>query len=272
MFRKTCVSIGAALALAAQPASAQDGLSEDDVFAAMAEMFAAEPLTAEQQARLPLAGEVVARIIPDGAMAEMIDNLLGGMLGPMMGMNKGATAAKVSERLGLYDADLAMETAQAEEALTILDPAWRERERIEAETMPAMMGEMMTTMEPVMKTAMTELYAVHFSTGELTDINAFFRTDTGASYARKSFTLASDPRLMASTMKAMPDMMGVFTTMGERMAAATASLPAQRDFAQLTAAEKARLAQLTGMSEEALEEGVDTANFEDATEEPAHAM
>ncbi len=283
MLRKMGLTIGAAVTLASVPAPAMaQPMNDEDamaMMAMMAGMFEVEPLTAEQEARLPIAREVVARLIPEGAMAEMMDAMMGGVLGPMMDMDTAPNAAKVAEQLGLYATELTMDDAAAEEALTLLDPAWRERVAIEREMFPAMMSEMMTTMEPVMKKAMTELYAVHFTGSELTDINAFFKTETGASYARKSFTLASDPRLMATTMEALPDMMGMFETLDTRMEAAMADLPETRDYDELDAAEKARLAQLIGLSEAELEAQrmeadamVDMEAIDDTMEEIAEEM
>ncbi|MGB3739635.1 MAG: DUF2059 domain-containing protein [Pontixanthobacter sp.] len=259
--RKWITGTGAALALTmgagTRPLVAQDGL-ENDPFAmldVMSEMFPVEPLTAEQEARLPLAREVVGRIMPDGAMAEMMDAMMGGMLRPMREMGAEACVVRVANALGLYGETLEMDEDAAAEALAILDPSWEERQRIEMETMPGMMSEMMTTMEPVMKKAMSELYAVHFTGNELNGINAFFKTETGASYARKSFTLASDPRLISASMEAMPLMMEAFASMEERMEAATGKLPEPRFYADLTPAQKERLAQLTGMSVEKLDAG-----------------
>ncbi|MGB7407889.1 MAG: DUF2059 domain-containing protein [Pontixanthobacter sp.] len=255
--RRTIFSLGAALVLTCQSAAAQDEMSQDEVLAELASVFTAEPLTAEQEARLPLAREVVSRILPEGAMMEMMDKMMGGIFGPMMDLDLDADADKVSAQLGLYSPDLSMTEEEAAEALTILDPSWRERQAIERDIFPAILSEMMTKMEPVMRQAMGELYAVHFTDIELAGINAFFQTDIGAAYARKSFTLASDPRLMATTMEAMPDMMGMFEGIDQRMATATEGLSEPRAFDELDGTQQARLAELTGLSVEVLAEGWD---------------
>ena len=257
--RRMIFGLSAAAALSAgamtAPVAAQDGPENDPaaVMDAIADLFPVEPLTPEQEARLPLAREAVERIVPDGAMADMLDNMMGGIFNPMMGMDIEPSASKVADQLGLYGVELTMDDAAAAEALALLDPAWREREKIEREMFPAMMSDMMVAMEPVVKKTMTELYAVHFTQAELTDINAFFSTPTGAAYARKSFTLASDPRLMGMGMEALPEMMGMFEDIDARMETATAGLPEMRSYDSLTAAQKARLSQLTGMSEEKLD-------------------
>ena len=253
MLLRLFLTIGAGLALSAQPAIAQDTM-EDDPFAAMAAMFEAEPLTTEQQARLPLAQEVVARMIPDGAMAEMMDSMFNGMLEPLMAMEREPTASQVATQLGVSVYGLDMDDDAAAEALAILDPAWQQRHEIEAGMMPQIMANMMTTLEPVMRKAMSEVFAANFTNTELTDINSFFKTESGMAYARKSFTIASDPRMMAASMEAMPDMMGAFATMGEQMESATAELPEARNYDELTVNERARIASLAGLSVEELEE------------------
>ena len=115
---------------------------------------------------------------------------------------------------------------------------------------------MMTAMEPVMREAMSQLYAINFDTGELADIDAFFSTESGAAYARKSFTMASDPRMTAMMMQAMPGMMGSFAEIEADMAGAVADLPPVRTYADLDAAQRARLAELTGLEQAAIEDGM----------------
>lgn len=104
-----------------------------------------------------------------------------------------------------------------------------------------------------MRSAMSELYAVYFDAGELADIDAFFSTPSGASYARQSFRMSSDPRMVGAMMQEMPTMMGAFMEMGEEMKQATANLPQKRSWADLDASQRARLSELTGYAEEDLE-------------------
>lgn len=256
MFRKTLLAAGAALSLLSQPALAQDEMSAEDPFANMAAMFEAEPLTEEQLARLPLATQIVDKVIPEGAMQDMMGEMFNGMLGPLSEMAQADARSYVSEQLGLYGMDVQLEEAQAQEIANMVDPAWRERRKREADIMPEVMGDMMAVMEGPMRQAMSELYAIHFTQGELVDIDAFFSTSSGAAYARKSFTMASDPRVMAATMEAMPAMMGAIGAMEEKLKAATADLPPVRTFSELSDAEKARISALTGISVEDLEQTV----------------
>ena len=255
MFRKAFLILAAPLVLAAQPVAAQDQ-AEEDPFAALAGMFEVEPLTSEQQARLPLAQQIVERIIPPGAMREMMDAMFNGSFKQLMEMGAEAQApeAFVASQLGLDEADFSVTAQQATEMAAMFDPAREERKRAEADLLPEIVADMVTAMEPSMRKAMSELYAIHFSQRELQEINSFFSTDTGATYARKSFTMASDPRIVVASMEAMPEMMGQIGAIEKKMAAATANLPAERSFAELSADERARIAKLTWYSVEDLDE------------------
>lgn len=252
----------AALALAPlQPLAAQDHSATqtsakpvEDPFAALGKMFTAEPLTAEQEARLPQAQRIVALLIPDGTLGELMGKTFDQFLSPAMTELEVPGAATITKATGLEAGELALTEAQTAELAALFDPAYVERNKREMALLPDMMRGMMTAVEPAMRKAMGELYAIHFSPAELDDIETFFRTPSGTAYARKSFTMSSDPRIVAATMQAMPQMMAGFGEMEKKMAAASADLPPKRSFADLTAAEKAKVAKLTGTSVAEIEE------------------
>jgi len=272
MIRRTLTSSLTALALlSAAPVLAQEegetvefaedgGEASDDemmgeMLGALGEMFAVEPLTDDQNARLPLASSIVDKMIPAGSMADMMDNMLGGTLGSLMQMAGEQSAKnKLAEQLGLTAFELAdLSDEDAGEMLSLFDPKWKERQQRESELMPQVMGELMSVMEPPMKKAMSELYAINFSEGELGEIDTFFSTETGANFARKSFTMAADPRIIGASMEALPEMMGAFANLEQSMAEATADLGTPRTFDQLSGDEKAFVSEAIGMSAEDIE-------------------
>jgi hypothetical protein len=216
-------------------------------------MFPAEPLTAEQEARLPQAQRIIARMIPEGTMADMMGSMFDTMLGPIMQAGGSAATETVTRATGLNTFGMDLTPEQTEELASLFDPAWDERQKREMALLPGMMKQMMTAIEPGMRKAMSELYAINFSPTELNEIEAFFLTETGASYARKSFTMSSDPRIMSATMEAMPTMMGTIGSLEQAVAEATADLPAKRSFVDLTTAEKAKVASMTGFTVEEIE-------------------
>ncbi|MHA6332514.1 DUF2059 domain-containing protein [Qipengyuania sp. CAU 1752] len=225
-----------------------------EAMAMLGAMFAVEPLTPEQEARLPLATTIIAKIMPEGAMAEMMDGMFNGMLGGLMQMGDEAPATSVlANSLGISADEMDLSEDQAAELVTLLDPAWRERREIEKAMLPEMMKTLMSAIEPAMRRAMSELYAINFTQPELVGIDAFFSTETGAKYARKSFTMASDPRVMSASMEAFPAMMGTFEDMEQRQKEATAHLPQVRSYFELEPAEKARIAAATGYTAQDLE-------------------
>jgi hypothetical protein len=132
--------------------------------------------------------------------------------------------------------------------------------------MPALMRDMMTVMEPTMRKAMSELYAIHFSQKELDDIETFFQTESGTAYARKSFSMSSDPRILSATMESLPQLMGTFADMEKKIAAASADLPPKRSFSELSGAEKAKIAKLSGYSIAEIEEMIAQGEGENAPE------
>lgn len=270
MIRRMILSAAglAALTLASAPLAAQASdeqvdlaadatVAEDDemqqTMAMLGSMFPVEPLTAEQNVRLPQARRIIDRMIPEGALGEMMGSMFDKMLGPIMAAADAPAARVVAEGIGAGAETLDLSPEQAAEVAALFDPVYAERHERESALLPGLMRDMMTVMEPTMRKAMSELYAINFSQRELDDIEAFFQTESGTSYARKSFTMSSDPRIISATMEAMPQMMGAFASMEEKIAQASADLPAKRSFADLSAAEQARVAELTGYSADAIE-------------------
>ena len=103
---------------------------------------------------------------------------------------------------------------------------------------------------------MSEAYAIYFSEQELGDISAFFSTPSGLSYARKSFAMGSDPRILGASMEALPAMMESMADIEAQMEAATASLPAVKGWNDLSPAERARISEITGLEQGEIEENM----------------
>lgn len=280
MMMRAILASGAGLALVlATPAfAAQDQAdapaSADAERAGITEMFSgmftAEPLTPEQEARLPAAAQLIAKVIPEGTMGEMIDTMMGGTFGPMMAAAPdGATAtATVARQVGTAPYALDLSEEQARELASLFDPVWQERQQREMAIFPGMMKEMVVLMEPGLRKAMAELYAIRFTASELAEIDAFFSTGTGGKYARESFLMASDPRIMAASMEALPAVMGMIGSMEARMAESAADLPPVRSFAELSHEDRARVAEVTGYSVAEIETNLDL-NIDEIETEPA---
>jgi len=260
MFRKLIMALAGTAVLAFSPitAVAQD---EPDMaqLAQLGAMFEVEPLTQEQKARLPMARGIVERILPEGAMMEVMGSTFDGVLGPILEMANADEGAALAGALGYRPEELAMDETASTEILAIVDPAWQERNRAISTMTQTMMADMMTRMEPVMRDVMSELYAIYFTQDELVDIDSFFSTPSGLNYARQSYAMAGDPRIMAAMFAEPEILFGSFAQMPVLMEEALADVPEARNFTDLSKADRNRLMQLTGLSAQELQAGMDAA-------------
>lgn len=257
--KRILFSAGTALALATTaPLSAQDAGSDaateelDQVMDMMTEIFPVEPLTPEEEARLPQAQRIVALVIPEGTMGKIMGDMIDDMLKPIMTMGGSGAKTALAQEIGVSPFELNMTDEEAADIVAMFDPVWAERQERELEAFPQMMREMMTLMEPGMRKAMSEAYATHFTTPELDGIEAFFATDIGAKYAAESFAMASDPRMMGASMEALPAMMQAMGDMEARIEESTADLPEARVYSDLTPAQRALVIEATGFTDDEL--------------------
>ncbi len=263
-----------ALSVAAMlPAQAQDSQPAEAQMAELGEMFAnmftAEPLTPEQEARLPLASELVGKIMPEGFYARMMDETLGSILQPIMSvMPRTMPAAEIAAYLGQPTEQIAaLDADQLAMLSDTLDPAYGERMDL---GMSYMMGEMVAQMaglEPYMRDGLSRAYAARFTQAQLEDIAAFFATDTGALYATESMMVFADPQVMSASMQAMPmvmeDMPRIMGEMQELMAAADQP----RSFGELSGEERNAIAGMLGIAVPELQESMKAAQQSLSAEE-----
>ena len=142
-----CWAAGFALALAPVGVAAQEVEATPDIFAGMMDAFAAEPLTPEQEARLPMAQDLVNRMLPSGTLGSVMFPMLGSFVAPLTEDGEPEAIRFVERQLGLSPWELDLTDAQAEAAAAMFDPAWREREQRTADAMPAVMAAMTGAME-----------------------------------------------------------------------------------------------------------------------------
>jgi hypothetical protein len=158
--------------------------------------------------RLAAATQVVERILPPAernALAEqMIRPMIASMSNAMFASPNLAKAMKENPRL--EPAMRRMLTNETERAIVNL------REGL-----------------PLLADAMALAYARRFDAGQLSEIQAFFDTPTGARYIRESMTMMSDPDVAAAQQKMMAKSM---EGMQERVAALVSEIVEQEDAAQ----------------------------------------
>ena len=252
--KKIVNAMAAAALVCAVPAAAQEDLEHsesamspgdlDEFAGMMAGLFQTEPLTEEQNARLPAAQAVVGEMMPDGFYGEMMAGMMDKMLRPMLTMFSQPEFVLGARLTVDAEAIEALEEAEQAELTAMLDPAYQARGDAMVAVLTSRMGGMFTAMEGPMREGLTKAYAVRFDDAQLADIAAFFATPTGGEYARESMALFADPQVMQASMQALPAMMSGFGDIESAMREAMAALPAERGYGDLTEAQRERMAAL----------------------------
>ena len=195
---------------AAQPAVAQS-----------APKPAAKPATSEQALdpqRLALARQIVGAFIPDGTLQKMMSEMSGVRSGMMKEMFD-----KSPKDLGIKGAK------EGDKSLGALvrekDPYFEERMAITNKVMMDEMGKIMGGFEPQMREGMSRIYAKRFTLQQLTDIAAFFRSESGKAYGKELMPLMSDPEYVNMMSSMMPKIMKAMPSIMEKVQKATAQLP-----------------------------------------------
>lgn len=255
MLKKSLFALALAGTAIGSPLAAQEPTAADvRMMEAMGEMFGkAQPLTAEQEARLPEAQLVVASIFPEGTYAKMMGDTMEPMMASITGAMVQMPTGELAELTGLPVSDLDnMGETAISDAMAIMDPAYQERTRRIAETSVKMMTDVMSRIEPGYRDGLARAYAVRFSVAELNELNAFFSTPTGSHYAAESMLIYTDPQVMSAMNEIMPAVMEMMPQMIEAIGEATAELAAPRQYSELSDEEKAALSGILGVDQDVL--------------------
>lgn len=261
--KRTILSITSALALgcAAVPATAQDTTGEEPTaqeLAVLGSLFGdifgeAEPLTREQEGRLPLAMKVVAQVMPEGTMMRMMDSSLEPMMEGMMGQFGGSGPIALSELTGISALTLAeLDEKRIADAIAILDPRAGERETALNRYMFKLVSEILVEIEPSYRAGLARAYAIRFTKPELLEIDAWFATPIGGKYASESILAFQDPQVLAAMNEMMPALMQRMPDMIEEFGNISTKFPPGRTWSELEDGERSRLAELLGVSEDEL--------------------
>lgn len=227
----------------------------DDMMSIFTKMFDTSNLPEPEPARLDLAKVTASKLLPDGAYAKIMDNMIGNMLTPLFDMMPGLTDAQIVSTTGASEEAVAALTEEQKAAVTqIIDPNHKERGKQIIDVMKPMISEAMAVIEPAMRTGLSRAYARKFTAPQLTTINGFFDTPTGSAFARESFALQADPEVMQATFKAMPAILTSFMGDEAKFKAKFDELPKQRELKDLSESEMQQLAELLGVELKALED------------------
>ncbi|WP_108789280.1 DUF2059 domain-containing protein [Erythrobacter sp. Alg231-14] len=262
---------GCALLWAAAPAAAQENSGEEltaeqarELGNLFGDMFGtADPLSAEQEERLPAAMLVVSKLFPKGTYARMMDESMAPMIDAMMGDLGGNSTIALSQLTGLSPLDLSnLDAERLAKAVALLDPAAEERNSAMSRLMLTQIGEIMLEIEPAYRAGLARAYAVRFTNEELMDLSAYFETDVGKKYAAESFLVFADPQVMSSMNEMMPAMMERLPAIMSATASIESDFPAGRSFSDLSGAEQSQLADLLGVTKGELAQSEPESNGE----------
>lgn len=260
------LALAGAVALAATPigsaASAQEVAGSDAnaaeaqaTMAAMAKAFEAKPLDTQQQARLPVAKQIVEKAFPPGTYRKMMDETMAPMMENISQSVRNLPISQIALMGGLTPDEVdALGEGTLEEVMAIVDPAFGERMSAINTITVALITDVMDEIEPSYRAGLARAYAVRFSDRELADINAFFATPTGSNYAAQSMLIYTDPQVMSVMKEMMPIMMKRMPELMGSMRETMEGQPKPRSFSDLSDAEKAKVADLLGISVEQMEE------------------
>jgi hypothetical protein len=192
---------------------------------AKVEAAAVEPAVIDPL-RLEAAKPVIDRLWPlgtyrkmmDGTMSKMMDQIVGSMMDMPAKDLVGAVDASGKTAKAVGDASMGQ---MAEKA----DPAFRERMKITMDVMFREMIPMMEKIEPEVRTSLANIYARRFTAEQLTDMDRFFSTPSGAAYASQSMLVMMDPEMIGAMQKFAPEMMRALPDIMKKVEAATANLP-----------------------------------------------
>jgi hypothetical protein len=198
-------------------------------------------------ARLAIATRIAAQMLPEGTFAKLMGGMMDGMMNSVMAGVSDIPIRSIAKMAGEDPEKVkALGDARLRDIMLILDPAYQERFQIMARVMGTEMGQAMTRMEPMFRHAMAEVYATRFDNKQLGELEIFFRTPTGASFAQQSMTMQTDPIFMARMQSIVPQIMEAMPAIMKKVEQATASLPKPRKPEELTASDKQRIAELMG--------------------------
>jgi hypothetical protein len=214
MLKKITLAAGTALLTFATPFAAQ---AEDTKTAA--------PAAPIDPARLAIAQKTVGKLIPPGTykrmMKDVMDGMANGLIQQMMGMDASALATAGGSK---ESADAAKGKTFGELAAE-KDPNFKERMDITMKVMFTEMGSLMNDMEPVVRDALSKIYARKYSVKELTDMNAFFATPSGATFAGNFMATFTDKEMIDASFGMMPKVLEAMPDIVKKVEAATAHLP-----------------------------------------------
>lgn len=210
------------------------------------------PVSAADPARLAAAQQTVDYIFPTGTYARMMGETMDKMMDSIFDSTMRMPLKDLVGMSGVDTDDIG--EGSLAEMMEIYDPAYQERTRLSTRIMMAEMTTLMTRFEPDIRSGLASAYAKRFDAAQLADLNRFFATPTGRAYAADSYIIMMSPDVMEKMQAFMPQVMQAMPAIVGKVKDATEKLPKPRNYADLSDADKAKLAKILGISPSELEE------------------
>lgn len=230
---------------AAEEAKAKMQKEMDEAIALVEKMFDTSSLPPIDPARLTLAQQTMGALIPAGSLELMMDNLYGKMFKTIMGEFGGQSDLMLSIQTGVESEQIAkLDEATKGKVADMFDPHRKEREDQITKVIKPLISEVLGDMEPPMREGMSKAYARKFTAAQLTDLNGFLATPTGALYANEWMALQADPEVMVAVVKAIPPLITKFIDRAPELEKDFKDLPKEKQLSDFDDKELAKLAKL----------------------------
>lgn len=227
----------------------------DEAIALVEKMFDTSSLPPIEPARLTLAQKTMSALVPAGSLEKMIDNLYGKMFKTIMGEFGGQSDLMLSIKTGVESDKIAtLDEATKAKVADLFDPHRKEREDQITKVIKPLISEVLGDMEPPMREGLAKAYARKFTAAQLTDLNGFLATPTGALYANEWMALQADPEVMVSVIKAVPPLITKFMDRGPQIEKDMKDLPKEKQLSDFNDKDLAKLAKLMKVSVKELKE------------------
>ncbi|MBL0914847.1 MAG: DUF2059 domain-containing protein [Sphingopyxis sp.] len=227
----------------------------DQAIAMVEKFFDTSKLPPIDPARLALARQSTAALIPPGSLEKMIDNLYGKAFDMFMAEMDGASPLMLSIKTGVESDKIEALDEKSKTAIAdLFDPHRKERGDQILKVVKPLISEALADLEPPMREGLAKAYARKFSAQQLGEMNAFFATPTGKLYANESMAMQADPEVMLATIKAVPPMITKFIDRAPQIEGQLKELPKEKQLTDLSDAEITKLAKLMKVDAKTLKE------------------
>lgn len=240
---------------AAAEAKAKMQKEMDEAIALIEKMFDTSDLPPIDPARLTLAQQTTAALIPAGSIEKMVDNLYGKMFKTIMGEFGGQSDLLLSIKTGVETDQIAkLDEATKGKVADMFDPHRKERDEQINRVIKPLISEVLADMEPPMREGLAKAYARKFTGAQLTDLNSFLATPTGNLYASEWMALQADPEVMVAVIKAVPPLVTKFIDRAPEIEKDLKELPKEKQLSDFDDKELGKLAKLMKVDVSVLKE------------------